>query len=247
MWLDERKSSQPHSSERFEGLQEILGISIEAEHKQIFLQALRHRSIIDDDLYKSHETYERLEFLGDAVLDLIVSEILYQKYPTEDEGFLTKIRAKVVKGDTLARMAGELKIHTVLELGARAGGQNIELSKSILADVFESIVAAVYLTYGYQFTFDLTSKILNENIDYDSITSTVDNYKSVLMEKMQAQKNPLPVYKVLSESGPGHNKTFHIAVCLEGEVLGEGFGKNKKKAEQEAAKKALAVLDKKTE
>lgn len=242
LWLDERKDANPQHSDRFKGLQDILGFTIEPEHKQIFLQALRHRSIIDDDLYKSYETYERLEFLGDAVLDLIVSEILYEKYPTEDEGFLTKIRAKVVKGDTLAKIAGQMKIHTVLELGERAGGQNIELSKNILADVFESIIAAIYITYGYQFAFDLAKKIFNKYIDFAALTNTVDNYKSVLMEFMQARKLPLPVYEIISESGPGHDKTFHVSVSVEGEVLGDGHGKNKKRAEQEAAKKALASI-----
>lgn len=247
LWLEERKEADPQHSDRFAGLQEILGFTIEPEHKQIFLQALRHRSIIDDDLYKSYETYERLEFLGDAVLDLIVSEILYQKYPTEDEGFLTKIRAKLVKGDTLARIAGQMKIHTVLELGERAGGQNIELSKNILADVFESIIAAIYITYGYQFTFELTRRTFNEFIDFTSITNTVDNHKSVLMEFMQARKLPLPIYEVISESGPGHDKTFHVSVSVKGEVLGEGHGKNKKTAEQEAAKNALSAIGEESE
>lgn len=226
-------------SERISKLQQTLGIVIPADYQQLFLQALRHRSIIDDNRYEAHETYERLEFLGDAVLDLIVTEILFEKFPKEDEGFLTKLRAKIVRGDTLAMLAENLNINTLLEVGERASEQKIELSKSVLADVFESVIAAIYLSKGYAFTHQFVSDVVNRHINFKDLQKKVDNHKSALMEYLQALKKPLPEYRVLSEDGPGHDKLFTIGVYVDGVMQGKGSGKSKKQAEQAAAQKAL--------
>ncbi|MEX1063324.1 MAG: ribonuclease III [Balneolaceae bacterium] len=232
--------SRPEIRERWEHLEKIVGFPIrETTH---FEHALRHRSIIDGELYEKHETYERLEFLGDAVLDLVVTEIIFEKFPTQDEGFMTKLRAKVVKGETLAVLAKELELNTVLEVGKRAHGQGIELSKSVLADVFESLVAAVYLTEGYSSAYTFIEGVFAEFLDLDRISVTVDNFKSVLLELSQAQKLPLPLYRVVSESGPGHDKTFRIIVSIGGKDYGTGSGKNKKEAEQIAARQAIELL-----
>lgn len=236
---DKSEAGPGESSERIVSLQKTLGIVIPADYHYLFLQAFRHRSIIDDNLYKAHETYERLEFLGDAVLDLVVTEILFEKFPRQNEGFLTKLRAKIVRGDTLAMLARKLNINELLEVGERASEQKIELSKSVLADVFESVIAAIYLSKGYAFTQQFVSDVINRHIDFNDLQDTVDNYKSALMEHLQAQKKPLPEYRVLSEDGPGHDKIFTIGVYVDGEMKGEGAGKSKKQAEQMAAQKAL--------
>jgi ribonuclease-3 len=236
-------SDQPESTARLKTLENSLGFSIPPKDRAVFTQAFRHRSIVDSELYESHETYERLEFLGDAVLDLIVTEILFEKYPTQNEGFLTKLRSKIVKGDTLAAIAENLEFHKVLEVGERSTGQGIEFSKSILADVYESVVAAIYISKGYSFTFSFVLSNVNRFLDFKTLENKIDNYKSVLMEHFQSESASLPVYKVISEEGPGHDKTFQVAVYFDGVELGFGSGKSKKKAEQAAAKKAIEKLD----
>ena len=247
-WLKDRfgrKTLPKHTTEpgnRIQRLEKSLGFAIPSGHIHHFERALRHRSIVDNNKYEAHETYERLEFLGDAILDLIVTEILFDKYPKQNEGFLTKLRSKIVKGDTLYLLARKLELNDVLEVGNRATGQGIEFSKSVLADVYEAIIAALYLSKGYEETFRFVEKNLEEFLDLKSIETKIDNYKSVLMEYSQSEKMPLPVYKVISEDGPGHNKTFSVAVYLEGDLKGEGTGKSKKQAEQLAAKNALQSM-----
>lgn len=230
------------STNRIISLGKSIGYKIPPEHGQLFQRALRHRSIVDNDKYESYETYERLEFLGDAVLDLITTEILFDLYPKENEGFLTKLRAKIVRGDTLYELAKELGLNHFLEIGDRASGQGIELSKSVLSDVFEALVAAIYISGGYEKAFIFVEKTLQKYLDFDEVVNAIDNYKSLLMEYSQSEKWKLPRYDVLSEDGPGHNKTFRVAVYVEGEKVGEGTGKSKKKAEQLAAKNALQSL-----
>ncbi|TVR15913.1 MAG: ribonuclease III [Balneolaceae bacterium] len=243
-WLRIESDSKntPHSI-RFKHLGDKLGIIILPEHNKIFEQALRHRSIVDNEKFDSFETYERLEFLGDAVLDLIVTEILFEKFPAENEGFLTKLRAKIVRGDTLYQMAQKLDLNTYLEIGDRAAGQGIEYSKSVLSDVYESLIAAIYVTAGYEKAFQFVQNNIETLLNLEEVVNQVDNYKSVLMEYSQSLKLKLPKYSVVSEHGPGHNKTFHVAVFIENEKMGEGSGKSKKQAEQQAAKAALEKIE----
>ncbi len=241
-WISVSEEQFHEPSNRLKRLEKLLGFEISEEHQVIFLRALRHRSIIDGNDIQAYETYERLEFLGDAVLDLIVTEILFEEYPHENEGFLTKLRAKIVRGNTLALLARTLKINEVLEIGDRATGQGIEVSKSILADLFEAVVAAIYLSKGYPFTREFVAEQISKNINLKKLASRTDNYKSSLMEFLQAKNDPLPEYRVLEEEGPAHNKTFNVAVFITGNKMAEGTGKSKKEAEQKAAKKALDQL-----
>lgn len=241
-WFTAPTEQFKEPSARIKHLEKLLGYNISAEDRGIFLRALRHRSIIDGKKIQAHETYERLEFLGDAVLDLIVTEILFDKYPLANEGFLTKLRAKVVRGKTLAHIARKMKINEVMEIGERASGQGIEVSKSVLADLFESVVAAVYLTKGYEFTFLFTEKLLNKHIDLKSLEIKADNFKSSLMEFLQATNDPLPEYRIIAEDGPAHDKIFTVAVFVSGQLMAEGKGKSKKDAEQIAAERALSIL-----
>ena len=241
LWKD-KGPLKSESKKRLADLEKSLDLTIPSEYRQLYQRALRHRSIVDNDNFESYETYERLEFLGDAVLDLIVTEILFEKYPKENEGFLTKLRAKIVRGDTLYEMAKKLGLNEFLEIGERAAGQGIELSKSVLSDVYEALVAAIYISSGYDAAHRFVSSHINQFIDFNQIEKTIDNYKSLLMEYSQSEKLKLPKYQVISEEGPGHDKTFHVAVYIEKKKLGEGTGKSKKKAEQAAAKDALEAL-----
>lgn len=241
LWKDEGPI-QSESKQRLSNLEKALGLSIPEDYQQLFQKALRHRSIVDNEKFESYETYERLEFLGDAVLDLIVTEILFEKYPKENEGFLTKLRAKIVRGDTLFELAKKLGLNEFLEIGERASGQGIEYSKSVLSDVYEALVAAVYISSGYGSAHKFVSSHIDRFINFKKIVKEIDNYKSLLMEYSQSEKLKLPRYEVISEEGPGHNKTFYVAVYIENKKLGEGTGKSKKEAEQAAAADALIAL-----
>ncbi|MEQ8579356.1 MAG: ribonuclease III [Balneola sp.] len=231
-------STDQVKNERLLQLERIIGFEI--DDPSLFLRALRHRSTLANDQYSSHESYERLEFLGDAVLDLIAAEVLFEKFPTANEGFLTKSRAKLVKGETLAKFSIKLGIEDLLELGERS--DQVSISKSILADVFESIIAAVYITKGYANAFMFVSEVFEKQVDFKKLVNQVDNFKSALLEYTQAEKMSLPSYKVVSESGPGHDKIFEIMVIVDNKELGAGKGRSKKSAEQEAAKVALKTL-----
>lgn len=241
-YFTNRPAVSPEHKERLKRLKRV--IDAEIDDPFIYIRALRHRSILADESYSPADSYERLEFLGDAVLDLIVTEIIFQKYPQENEGFLTKLRAKLVKGDTLAKYAVELGLSELLVLGERAQGQGIEFSKSVLADVFEALVGAIYIDKGYKVTFHFVEKVITKNLDFTRLIDALDNYKSMLLEYAQAHKYSIPEYKVVAEQGPGHDKTFEIKVVVNNVEMGRGKGKNKKEAEQIAAKEALRLLEK---
>ncbi|MEX0722876.1 MAG: ribonuclease III [Gracilimonas sp.] len=226
---------------RIEKIERIVGFEI--DDPSLFLKALRHRSTLSQEKYETYDSYERLEFLGDAVLDLIAAEILFNNFPEKDEGFLTKVRAKLVRGDTLTDFSTKLGFEELMELGERNGAGRI--SKSILADAFESVIAAIYITKGYKQAYQFVDKVIEKYLVLDELINTIDNYKSALLELAQAHKMSIPYYELVSESGPGHNRTFTVKVLVDEKELGQGKGKSKKKAEQKAAKQALKSLKRK--
>lgn len=230
----------PEQQERIKELEEIIGTSI--DNPFIYVRALRHRSTLADDNFTSTDSYERLEFLGDAVLDLIITEIIFDLFPNKNEGFLTKLRAKLVKKNTLAMYAQNLELNKLLLLGERVRGQGIEQSKSVLSDVFEALVGALYLDAGYLPTSKFVRNVIEKYVDFNQITDTLDNYKSLLLEFAQARQMKIPTYTVISEEGPGHDKTFGVEVYVDENPVARGSGKSKKEAEQKAAKKALEKL-----
>lgn len=230
----------PEQENRIQKLEGIIGTSI--DNPFIYIRALRHRSTLADDQFSSIDSYERLEFLGDAVLDLIVTEIIFDLFPNENEGFLTKLRAKLVKGNTLAMYADELELNNLMLLGKRVRGQGIEESKSVLSDLFEALVGALYLDLGYEPTSKFVRNVIEQYVDFDQIVNMLDNYKSLLLEFAQAQQMEIPTYTVISEEGPGHDKTFGVEVYVDEKPMAQGKGKSKKEAEQQAARKALKVL-----
>ncbi|GAB5409241.1 MAG: ribonuclease III [Balneolaceae bacterium] len=235
-----RKSKDSASiDDRIIQLEKIIGLKI--DNTSLFQRALRHRSMLTQEQYAKYDSYERLEFLGDAVLDLIAAEILFNKYSKKDEGFLTKIRAKLVKGETLANFSTQLGLNELMEMGERSG--NTKISNSILADVFESIIAAIYITKGYSSAFQFVEYVFDKFVNFEEMIHTVDNYKSALLEYTQAERLPLPSYRTINESGPGHNRTFEVTVLVGEKELGTGIGKSKKKAEQLAAEAALQALN----
>ena len=237
--LFSKNKASLEKDDRIKKLERIIGISI--NDPSLFQRALRHRSMLAQEQYAKYDSYERLEFLGDAVLDLITAEILFNMYQKKDEGFLTKIRAKLVRGETLAAFSSELGLEELMEVGEKAA--NVKISNSILADVFESIIAAIYITLGYEDAFKFVERVFEKYVDYEELVHTVDNHKSALLEYTQAKKMPLPQYRLINESGPGHNRTFEVKVMIGNDELGTGIGKSKKKAEQLAAEVALQSLN----
>jgi ribonuclease III len=207
-----------------------------------YLKALRHRSKLIDAELNDSDSYERLEFLGDSVLDLIITEILFERFSEKDEGFMTQMRSKLVKGDTLAGYSRQLGLPQVVELGERARGQGIENSTSILGDVFEALIGALYKDRGYFATRRFVEKVLDNNLDIKEVAAYDDNYKSILMEYAQARRMKIPVYRVIQEDGPAHNRIFIVEVLVGDQKAGEGSGKSKKIAEQEAAREAYERL-----
>ncbi|MGF1669978.1 MAG: ribonuclease III [Balneolaceae bacterium] len=249
-WFRKRSEKKRSNTDEPAGnepnLEAVLGFELNERDTPVFLKALRHRSKIDGKEFEKSDSYERLEFLGDAVLDLIVTELLFERFPDETEGFLTKLRAKIVRGETLAILSKSLKINELIQIGDKAQGQGIEFSKSILADVFEALIAAIYLTKGYNTAFQFVETNIDSFLDITKVVKQNDNYKSILLEHTQAEKMSLPDYKIISEHGPGHNKTFSVSVSVDGKILGTGKGKSKKQAEQIAAKNAMKnLLDRK--
>ena len=209
---------------------------------ELLAQAMVHRSwIVGRDLEYWH-TNERLEFLGDSVVNLLVTEHLYRIFPHLPEGDLSKMKGAIVSGKALAESARDWDLGAYLRVGrgeAKCGGREKE---SLLADAFESVIGAVYLDGG----IDPCRKILEKSLFpcIDGILGSEDfiNHKSLLLEGMQARGMGAPEYRLAESKGPEHSKIFHMQVVFNGEVCGEGSGNSKKKAEQEAAREAMVHL-----
>lgn len=209
----------------------------------IITQALVHSSYANEKGQKDLFSYERLEFLGDAVLQLIISDYLFAKYPDFPEGELTKLRSRIVCEATLVECAKflELGIHMYFGRGEElTGGRE---RASILADCFESVVAAIYLDGGMNNARSFVLRIM-ENKIVDAVMGKIFiDYKTRLQEVIQARKITQIRYVVMDEQGPDHSKTFQMNVVVNDQVVGTGTGRSKKEAEQLAAKMALNRID----
>lgn len=211
--------------------------------------ALTHRSYHFDHKEESPGHFERFEFLGDAVLDLILSETLMEKYPEVDEGTLSKWRASLVNESTLADVARQLNLGRHLYLG-RSENQNRETAESrprLLASAFEALIAALYLDAGLEKTRQLTNELFASLVErLDREVEFVLDYKTRLQEWAQKNLKILPEYRMTGSQGPEHAKIFEYEVLLNGERFGFGGGSSRKAAEQSAAKAALEKIGDKT-
>ncbi len=212
---------------------EILSMSEELRNRAFTHRSLRAQSVA------RHQTNERLEFLGDAVLELVVSEFLILKYPTLDEGTLTRYRASLVRTESLATIARELHLGEHLRLSTLEPVPEEDLSESILADTFEAVVGAIYRDTGYTSAEKFIHTYLLPHLPEFITTAEAKDAKTLLQEKMQALGNEAPLYEVVEETGPDHNKVFTSAVTLPGHPPFSGSGASKQKAEQAAAAEAL--------
>jgi len=232
-----KRSLDKKTAEKINRVEHIFGIFV--TNPNLYLKALRHRSSLIEKNLEETESYEQLEFIGDAVLDLIITELIFEHFPKRNEGFMTKLRSKLVKEDTLAKLARELELSALIEVGNRVKSQDIQLKKSILSDIFEALTGALYLDKGIHEASVFVRRVYLKHIDLQEISDMQDNFKSILLEYTQAKKYSIPEYQVASEDGPDHDKTFQIEVLVNSKVCGKGTGKNKKRAEQAAAMQAL--------
>jgi ribonuclease-3 len=202
--------------------------------------ALTHKSRAAEDVSGGVADNESLEFLGDAVLGLVVADALFRQYPTYDEGQKSKIKASVVSTQALARQAEEIRLGDHLILGRGEEKTGGRFKQALLADAYEALIAAIYLDGGIEAAETFLRRELKEAIDAGAARNFVgQDYKSALQERVQALGRPLPEYRIAGEAGPDHRKIFSIEVVVGGEVLGAAIGKAKKEAEQEAARLAL--------
>ena len=211
--------------------------------KKLLEQAFIHRSYINEnnDSHFSHN--ERLEFLGDAVLELIITDYLYNKYPDRDEGDLTAYRSALVNAVIIGEVALELGMNDYLLL-SKGEAKDVGKARSyILANTYEAYIGAVYIDQGYDVAQGFIARTLFGKIDEIVAKKLWRDAKSLVQEKSQEYLNVTPVYKVLNESGPDHDKHFTVGVFFGDDRIAEGKGKSKQEAEQAAARSALEIKD----
>lgn len=208
----------------------------------LYERAMRHRSLLRGDLLSSSKSNERLEFLGDAVLGFITAEHLFEKFPEKDEGFLTRLRAKLVNGKALAVCAEAINLGDLILMSKNMAQEQGRQNRTILADAFEALIGAIYLDQGLDSARLFIERTMLERVDLLALAQQYDNFKSLLLEYAQARSWAQPVYRVVSEEGPSHAKVFTVDVILKDEPFGRGQGGSKKLAEQRAAREALKIL-----
>ena len=210
--------------------------NIEPKHLVLYEQAFTHPSYNADANTKHHD-YERLEFLGDSVIDLCVAEMSFVARSDLDQGNLTKMRAALVNTNGLSKMARKYNLHEYIRLGNSFSG-DISKANHILENVFEAFIGALYLDQGFKNTKEVLVNMFLDLIKNFSVDELTD-YKSKLQEEIQAEHRESVTYELIGESGPAHDKRFKVRVLFDGIELGTGEGSTKKEAEQLAAKAAL--------
>lgn len=215
-------------------------IGYEFRNITLLQNALSHSSYANERWHDSLKSNERLEFLGDSVLGMLVADYLYRTFPDRPEGELTRMRADMVREKTLATVANRLGLgqHLMLGKGEELGGGRSR--ESILADAVESVIAACYLDGGMDAAVQFIQKFILVNVPVTKLHNA--DYKTALQELVQQKKNQVLAYRLVGESGPDHDKQFRVELTLNGEVVGVGTGSSKKRAEQAAAQAAIERL-----
>lgn len=218
-------------------LQEIIGYRF--QNVRWLQQALQHRSYLHDEGAEGAESNERMEFLGDAVLELIVNDYLFHRFPNKSEGELTKIKGLVVSKPILAKKAKEIQLDKFLLMGTSSGG---DISQSVIADAYEALVCAIYLDGNIQAANTFLHNHFLAKIPKIVKDKQHANNKSILQEYTQAKYKTHPQYRICKVEGPDHQQIFTMEVLIENIVVGVGEGRSKKEAQQEAARDALTKL-----
>jgi ribonuclease III len=210
-------------------------------------QALTHKSFIYETNHPEKVANEVLEFLGDSVLNLAVSHLLLKKFPDAQEGALSMMRSQLVKRSSLASLSKELQLEGYLLLGKSQqlnGGLN---KSSILANAYEALIGAIFMDSGFNRALEIIQQHFEPYLQARTPSILFDDFKSLLQIYSQQSHGVSPQYRVVNESGPDHDKSFHASVIINGEVKGSGLGKSKKEAEQDAAKNALEEISTKSQ
>ncbi len=205
--------------------------------KELLKQAFTHKSWVNENQNK-RESNERLEFLGDAILEFIVSKEIYLTFPKKEEGYLTTLRANLVNTKNLAHIAEELNIGENIYLSRGEEEGEGRKNSSLLADTLEAVIGALFLDQGMDITYEFVKKHLLSEVP-EKISKPLKDSKSRLQEYVQSEGHPAPIYKIIKTSGPDHSKKFIVEVLVSGKPKGRGTGKNKSNAAQAAAKNAL--------
>jgi ribonuclease-3 len=210
-------------------------------NKKLLEQAFIHRSFINENPRTGLEHNERLEFLGDAILELATTEFLYAHYPNHNEGDLTAYRSALVNAITLGEVATSLNFNDLIKLSKGEAKDTSRARGSILADAYEAFLGALYLDQGYDAVKEFVSKTLLVKTDEVIRKGLYKDPKSFVQEKSQEEVGVTPVYKLIEEMGPDHDKRFKMAIYFDNKYIAEGEGKSKQEAESAAAKAALIV------
>ncbi|WP_270181840.1 ribonuclease III [Alkalihalobacillus sp. CinArs1] len=216
-------------------------IDVSFNNEQLLYQAFTHSSYVNEHRLHPQMDNERLEFLGDAVLELTISRYLFEKYPNMSEGELTKLRAAIVCEPSLVQFANDLNFGHLVLLGKGEEMTGGRARPALLADVFESFICALYLDQGIEVVFEFLEKFVYPKINAGAFSHVMD-YKSQLQEVIQRESLGVIDYVITDEKGPAHNREFASKVTLNGADLGIGVGRSKKEAEQKAAQQALLNL-----
>jgi ribonuclease-3 len=217
-------------------LEKSLGYQFKNE--KLITEALTHRS------YSKEFNNERLEFLGDAVMDLIVGEYLFFLFPDKEEGFLSKLRAALVNEESFTKLAKELNLGKFLKLSNAEENNGGREKPSILSSAFEAVMGALYLEVGFDKTKEIALKLLKKVYPVINPDELLKDYKTNLQEITQAHFGEVPEYRVINTTGPDHKKQFEIGVYIQGKKYAVAKGKSKKVAQQEGAKKTIEILKK---
>lgn len=220
-------------------VEDAFGVSF--QNKDLLKLALVHSSFLNENPGIFVESNERLEYLGDAVLGLIIAHELFVRHPDWSEGYLTQVRADVVQRDTLARVSAGLNLGELLYMGRGEENEGGRCRQSNLANVFEAVIGALLLDQGYVVARASCLRVLSEEIDSAGQRTSPDNPKSALQELVQLRARGVPVYSIVDTVGEDHLRMFTAEVRVAGEVFGRGTGRRKVDAEQSAARNALDV------
>jgi len=220
-------------------LQELLKYKF--QNQELLTTALTHRSCLNNP--NTTASYERLEFLGDAILEKMISVFLYLKYPDKMEGYLTAARSATVRTESLSAISQKYGFYNYIKMSKGEEATGGRSNPSILEDVIESLIGALYLDGGSEAAQQFFDQFILPNANQTISEKQLKDPKSLFQEKIQSKGLTSPVYKTVSESGPDHSKIFEVEVLVNNKPIAKGSGKNKQEAEQMAAEKALGLLN----
>jgi ribonuclease-3 len=231
----------PQGLDHVVSFQSELGYSF--QNPKLLIEAFTHKSVLNGQKERMLESNERLEFLGDAVLDLVMSDLLMREYAQDAEGDLTKKRASLVNEFSLCEIALNLDLDKYIQIGRAEIESHLNKNQRILASSFEALVGALYQDGGFEVVKKIIEAFFAQKFEkLKSGVNEFEDFKTILQEKIQKKFHQTPLYHMIGSSGPEHQKTFEVEVSLDGKVLARANGRNKKIAEQNAAKIALEEM-----